>query len=164
MAEYAKELYNREKHGKRYRNPGGSRSWEAGMELSEMIWKLNRLMAWNRELYHQAAFHLGLTDSEMMIFRALLSEPGPLTQADIARYCFQSRQTINSSLLKMQAQGDLELFQKGQQRKKWIRLTEQGRRRAQATVARMKEAEEAAAGSCTPEEWEAATHKPYMPR
>ena len=31
-----------------------------------------------------------------------------------------------------------------------------GRRRAQATVARMKEAEEAAAGSCTPEEWEAA--------
>ena len=94
------------------------------MELSEMIWKLNRLMAWNRELYHQAAFHLGLTDSEMMIFRALLSEPGPLTQADIARYCFQSRQTINSSLLKMQAQGDLELFQEGQQRKKWIRLTE----------------------------------------
>ncbi|MGN0362354.1 MAG: MarR family winged helix-turn-helix transcriptional regulator [Bilifractor sp.] len=68
----------------------------------------------------------GLAAGDLIILYALLTEDRPLTQSEIARFLFRSRQTINSSLQKMQQQGLLKLVPDNG-RKKRILLTQKGR-------------------------------------
>lgn len=67
-----------------------------------------------------------LAPGDLVILYALLTEDRPLTQSEIARFLFRSRQTINSSLRRMQQQGLLELLP-GDGRKKQILLTQRGK-------------------------------------
>lgn len=74
-----------------------------------------------------------LAAGDLVVLYALLTEDRPLTQSEIARFLFKSRQTINSSLQKMHQQGFLELVP-GEGRKKRIVLTQKGKEITQQYV------------------------------
>ncbi|MCC6095173.1 MAG: MarR family transcriptional regulator [Eubacterium sp.] len=67
-----------------------------------------------------------LAATDLVVLYALLTEDRPLTQSEIARFLFRSRQSINSSLQKMRQQGLLKLIP-GEGKKKRILLTQKGK-------------------------------------
>ena len=83
---------------------------------------INRKMGLPKEIVRTPSLAAG----DLVVLYALLTEDRALTQSEIARFLFRPRQTINSSLQRMQQQGLLEL-QADKGRKKKILLTEKGR-------------------------------------
>ena len=83
---------------------------------------INRKMGLPKEIVRSPF----LAPGDLVVLYALLTEDRALTQSEISRFLFRPRQTINSSLHRMQQQGLLEL-QADRGRKKKILLTEKGK-------------------------------------
>ena len=88
--------------------------------------------------YHDAALKLGMSDSAMVILYTVCSYGGECLLSDMTSGV--SKQTINSALRKLEADGVVrsEVFEG---RKKKVHLTEKGRRLAKDTVYRVIEIE-----------------------
>lgn len=93
--------------------------------------RFNLLMSEIDSAYHQAAQRLGLSDSAMMILYTLCSGDGECMLSDITA-CV-GKQTVNSALRKLEADGMVTAEQAGGRKKK-LRLTESGRALAENTV------------------------------
>lgn len=104
--------------------------------LAEEMRSINYLLSEIDAAYHEASQRLGLADSAMQILYILCSQGGACLLRDICRQSGTSKQTINSALRKLEAEGLVygESFD-GKQRR--VCLTEQGRHRAERTVARL---------------------------
>lgn len=100
--------------------------------------------------YHEAATRLGLSDSAMLILYMLSCGGGQCLLRDITRTAV-SRQTVNSALRKLEAEGIVRT-EAADGRKKLLRLTESGRRLAEDTVAKVISAEKEIYSSWTDEE------------
>ena len=119
------------------------------------------LIAFNREtkklddVYRSAAKSCGISECAFWILYTLRVEEKPFTQAEICEFLIEPKQTVNSALKKLEAEGYLTLSGGADQRSKRVCLTDKGERRAKAHVARVPEAEAAALGAMTAAERDA---------
>ena len=119
------------------------------------------LIAFNREtkklddVYRSAAKSCGISECAFWILYTLRVEEKPFTQAEICEFLIEPKQTVNSALKKLEAEGDLILSAGADQRSKRVCLTEKGERFVKAHVDRVPEAEAAALGAMTAAERDA---------
>lgn len=112
--------------------------------------QLNSLINEINAVYHDAAVKLGLSDSVMNILYLLAAGDGVCAVSDI-RKCGLSKQTANSALRKLEAEGAVVLEAAGGLRKN-VRLTEAGTALAEKTVMRIIDIENAICDSWAEEE------------
>ena len=113
------------------------------------------LIAFNREtkklddVYRSAAKSCGISECAFWILYTLRVEEKSFTQAEICEFLIEPKQTVNSALNKLEAEGCLTLSAGADQRSKRVCLTEKGERFVKAHVDRVPEAEAAALGAMT---------------
>ena len=88
--------------------------------------EFNRLYKEMDDLYHDIALKLGLSDSALTIFYAICELGDGCLQKDICSQSFCSKQTINSSIRKLEREGTVYL-KRGKGKNMHIYLTVQGR-------------------------------------
>ena len=97
--------------------------------------KINQIFKSYNHLYHKLAVFYDLSDSAVDILYALRWFKEPCTPTDITDFCCCSKQTIHSSLKKMEADGLLEISISPQNKKnRIVRLTDKGNEIADRTV------------------------------
>lgn len=100
--------------------------------MSKELKEFNSLYKEWGEIYHKISAKLGLSDSEFLIFYALV-ELNLDRQKDIADYFYISKQTINSSVKKLVNTGMIEL-KAAKGRDMQIIFTETGKNFAQEKI------------------------------
>lgn len=106
------------------------------------------------ELYHGLARHLCLSDSAFDILYAIADLGDGCLQRDICRMCYTSKQTINSSIRKLE-QAELIRLQPGKGRDMHIFLTSAGHATVKEKICPVLELERRAFGQLSPEERQA---------
>lgn len=118
------------------------------------IHAFNRVNNEINALYHIASVKAGMSDSENQILYLLFDTGEGITQSVIISSLSLSKQTVNSSIAKMQKEGLLYLSEKtGRQRQ--IYLTEAGKRIIREKIVPLVRLEESIFQSWTKEEREA---------
>lgn len=97
------------------------------MEHQNTRIEFNMLYKEMDELYHTIALNMGLSDSAFLIFYALYEQGDGCLQKDICDAFCLSKQTVHSSIKKLEQEGYLTLSQ-GTGRDKQIRVTPKGSR------------------------------------
>ncbi len=95
--------------------------------------KYNYLMSEIAELYHEAAFKMGISDSVQQILYVVYSENHSCMQSEIYKQSGVSRQTINSAIRRLVQDGIVRL-EKGQGRNTVVCLTDEGIRFAKEKI------------------------------
>ena len=90
--------------------------------------------------YHEMSLKLGLPDSSMIVLYTISNHGDHCPLADICRQSGLSKQTINSALRKLEADGVIRLEMAGS-KNKTVYLTEAGKELAQKTALRIITAE-----------------------
>lgn len=90
--------------------------------------------------YHDAALRMELSDSAMLILYTVCSREGSCLLSDITSTSGVSKQTINSALRKLEAEGIIYLEAFGARKKK-VCFTDKGKQLADHTVLRLIEIE-----------------------
>ena len=102
--------------------------------------RMNYLTSETEALYHQASLKLGVSDSVSIVLYTIYDAQGDCLLSDIYKDSGISKQTINSAIRSLEADGMLRL-ERVTGRTKRIVLTEAGRELMQKTAARLYEAE-----------------------
>ena len=103
--------------------------------------------------YHEAAVRMHLSDSELWLLYALVTNEPGLLQTDLIRITGLSKTTVNSALKKMEREGILALTPGGGRNTR-VELTAAGTQRAEETVCRLVALENRIYESWSPEEQE----------
>ncbi len=111
-----------------------------GLYTSKEMRRFNHLMGETDAVYHDIALKLGLSDSSMMILYTICDVGDCCPLQEICRRSCLSKQTINSALRKMEADGLLYLELSGK-KSKTVHLTEKGTQLANTTAVRLIEME-----------------------
>lgn len=110
------------------------------MKPSDALLRFNHLQSELTMLYHNASVRLGLSDSASQILYTICIEGEGCTLSEICRLSFLSRQTVNSSVKRLEMLNVIRLATcKGRQ--KSVYLTEKGRKLAEETVFKIIDAE-----------------------
>lgn len=104
--------------------------------VSKVMKRYNYLFGEMDAVYHEMAVKMGLSDSAMRILYTICDNGEGCLLRDICRYCGLSKQTINSALRKLEAEGILYLEAAGNKNKK-VCLTEAGKRLTARTAGRI---------------------------
>lgn len=96
--------------------------YKQGEELREFSCLYKEL----EDLYHNIALKIGLSDSAFEVLYAVCALDDGCSQADICQLAFVSKQTINSSIRKLERE-QMIYKTRGKGRTLHIHLTEQGR-------------------------------------
>ena len=96
--------------------------------------EFNEVMKENNDLYSNLAKKFKMSDCMLWILYILREENKVLTQSDICNMMCIPKQTVNSSLKKMEAEGYIELLNINDKRSKQVSLTEKGLDLANNTV------------------------------
>lgn len=112
--------------------------YEQGKDLKEF----NRLYREMDQIYHGLAVRAGMSDSAFVILYTIVELGEGCLQKDIAEWCSLSRQTVNSSIQKLKAQGYLSI-DAGGGREKGIFLTEEGKQLVEKKIFPVMEMEQA---------------------
>ncbi|MCD2491269.1 MarR family transcriptional regulator [Lacrimispora sp. NSJ-141] len=94
-------------------------------EKHPVLQEFDRLNNAIDEFYHEIAAMQGLSDSAYAILQAILVLGNGCTQTEIYKYTFSNKQTVNSSVKKLNQDGLIE-FQAGVGRELKIYLTAKG--------------------------------------
>ncbi len=94
----------------------------------------NEIIKENDELYRHLAKSFRMPECTFWILYSLRTAPAPLTQSELCRMLYEPKQTVNSALKKLEAEGCLFLAQGSDLRSKTISLTEKGEALAGETV------------------------------
>lgn len=121
--------------------------------VTQMLAEYTRLHSEMDGLYHTLAVRAGLSDSALDILYALCVLGDGCLQRDVCALSFTSKQTIHSSIQKLEQDGLLRL-QPGQRREVHIRLTPRGSRLIQEKVLPILDLERQAMACLSPEERE----------
>ena len=105
------------------------------------------------DLYHEIASHLDLSDSGYAVMRVFLILGDSCTQTEICRYASLAKQTVNSSVKRLERQG-LIFFEESSGRERRIRLTAAGEEMVYDRIRLIEEAENAAFCEMTEQEQE----------
>jgi len=104
------------------------------------------------DVYRGMARHFGLSDCALWMIYFIWESDTAYTQSEICGKLFQSKQTINSAMKKLEETGYLELRHiRNNKKSKQIFLTAKGVRLAKQTADKILEVERAAF-SCLPEQ------------
>ena len=98
------------------------------------------------------AKQMNLTDMAMWALYTLRVEPGEMTQSRMCEFLHEPKQTINSALKKMEADGLITLQSGSNRRTKTIHLTAAGEALARETADRVAETEQQALAQFSEEE------------
>lgn len=101
--------------------------------MSKNLREFNRLFKEFNDLYHEAALKLGLSNSAFDILYAICELGDGCLQRDICEATFMPKQTINSSIRKLELEGYLVLTH-GKGRSMHISLTENGMKLLESTI------------------------------
>lgn len=125
---------------------------------SKVMKRINYLITETDAAYHDAAVRLGLSDSAMQILYTMCDyeegEPCPLQE--VCRRTGISKQTINSAIRKLEAEGIVYLESAGAKFKN-LRLTEAGKSLTDRTVRKIIQIENSIVGS-----WPAEDAEKYL--
>ena len=102
--------------------------------------RCNHLLGEIESVYHEMSLKFGLSDSTMIILYTICDEGDACLLKDICSRSGLSKQTINSALRKLEAEGIVYLEAAGS-REKNVCLTQKGRELAETTAIRVIEAE-----------------------
>jgi len=109
--------------------------------LQERLNVLNRQFKAVDAIYRNAANYFGIPESAFWILY-IVSDGEQYTQYDLCSTWFYSKQTINSAISKLVAEGFITLESKMDARnRKIIKLTTKGKRIIASTINRVKDAE-----------------------
>ena len=106
------------------------------MIASDALRRFNHLQSELTMLYHNASVRLGLSDSAMQILYTICCEGEGCPLAEICRLSFLSRQTVNSSIRRLEGLGIIYL-ETCRGRQKAVYFTDKGRELANDTAARI---------------------------
>lgn len=115
-----------------------------------LLWEYTRLYKEYDSIFHDIALAVGLSDSAFCILYHIMELGDGCLQRDICKETFLSKQTIHSSIQKLQQQGYLAL-EPGKGRNMHIHLTGSGRELLQKVVLPVRGLEEAAFDKLGPE-------------
>ena len=101
---------------------------------SKRMIEFNEVMKENNDLYSNLAKKFKMSDCMLWILYILREENKVLTQSDICNMMCIPKQTVNSSLKKMEAEGYIELLNINDKRSKQVSFTEKGLDLANNTV------------------------------
>lgn len=104
------------------------------------IRRINFLTSEMNSIYHQASLRLGISDSVSITLYTIQDRSENCLLSDVYKSSGVSRQTINSAIRKLEADGMLYLEPYAGRSKKIV-LTDKGRDSIRQTVARLLEAE-----------------------
>lgn len=113
-----------------------------GNYISKDMKRYNYLLGEMEAVYHGMSLKLGLSDSASMILYTICEEGDSRLLSEICRLTGLSKQTVNSSIRKLEARGVLYL-EKADSKSKRVYLTNAGKELAKQTVLRMQQAENA---------------------
>ena len=102
-------------------------------KTNELLRKFNRIDKELDDLYHEVALKMGISDSAFSIFYILHELGDGCLQKDICYEAFANKQTVHSSIRKLEQDGYLYLKQ-GRGRDKHIFLTEAGKQFVQTHI------------------------------
>lgn len=117
----------------------------------DAIHQINYLTSEMESLYHQASLKLGITDSVSIVLYTIYDAKENCLLSDIYKKSGISKQTVNSAIRSLEADGILYLEQYTGRAKKII-LTEEGKKYVNSTVAKLYKAEVQAFDSWSTEE------------
>ena len=103
---------------------------------STQLRRFSRLIGETDAAYHEIAQRLGLSDSAFQILYTLYDEGGACPLRDICAYSGLTKQTVNSALRKLEAEGSVT-SESADARHKTVRLTPEGAALAERTVAQV---------------------------
>jgi len=109
--------------------------------LSKDMKRCNHLQSEIDAVYHEASLKFGLSDSESIILYTLCSYDGVSSVSNVVQISGLSKQTVSSSLHKMEREGIVILESDGPKTKK-VCLTEKGRKLSDNTIVRLFRAED----------------------
>ena len=110
--------------------------------IEEQRKRYNKIYCQYNKLYHDFALKSDFSDTTLWIFYALYKTEKPLNQNDLATYIGVPKQTVNSAIKQLEAQGFLQLIKKeGVKNYKIIELTLKGKEKCANTVAHLIRAE-----------------------
>ncbi len=115
--------------------------------------KFNYMTYEINELYHEAAFKAGVSDSVHCILYVLCAENYRCLQSELYKQSGISRQTINSAIRRMENEG-MAYLEKGQGRNTIVCLTEEGIRFARERIEPLYRAENEIFAEWSPDEVE----------
>ena len=101
---------------------------------SKRMLEFNEVMKENNDLYSNLAKKFKMSDCMLWILYILREENKVLTQSDICNMMCIPKQTVNSSLKKMEAEWYIELLNINDKRSKQVSFTEKGLDLANNTV------------------------------
>lgn len=120
---------------------------------TEKLKRFNYLFGEIEAVYHEAALKFGLSDSAMLVLYAICNNGENCLLSDIIHLSGASKQTINSALRKLEAEGIVYL-EAVNGKKKNVCLTKKGRELADRTVIRLLDIENGIFDSWSLEEQE----------
>lgn len=124
------------------------------MALNNEIFKRFNILAWDTDaLYHKISLALGITDSELNILYVIYFNGGKVRLSDIVRYSGLMKQTVNSSLRKLEEKKILTL-ENVDGKSKAVSLTSGGFKLCENTVKHLIEWEDKALSSFSSDEME----------
>ena len=115
------------------------------------IHRINYLTTEMQALYHQSSLKLGITDSVSIVLYSIYDAGSECLLSDVYKNSGISKQTVNSAIRGLEADGILYL-EKHNGRSKKIVLTDKGKAYVEKTAARLYQAESDAFDSWTEEE------------
>lgn len=131
------------------RSGGGS---DMDQHSHQMLMTYNREMKLLDDLYRGAAKRCGIAECAFWILYTLRVEDKSFTQAEICEFLIEPKQTVNSALKKLEAEGYLALSAGADQRSKLVRLTEKGEQLARLRIDPVPEAEAGALRAMSPDD------------
>lgn len=102
--------------------------------LSKKMLEFNEIMKETDDLYRNLAKKFKMSDCMLWILYILREDDRAVTQSDICNMMCLPKQTVNSSLKKMESEGYIELLNINDKRSKQVCLTEKGIDLANNTV------------------------------
>lgn len=107
-------------------------------DSSKTIKRYNHLLSEIDGVYHEMSWKLGLSDSAMIVLYTICDsdKKNSCLLQDICCRSGLSKQTVNSAIRKLEAEGILYL-ESATPKSKMVRLTEAGRRLAEQTAGRI---------------------------
>lgn len=102
--------------------------------MSKRLFEYNSIIKENDDIYRQIARQFGFSECTFWILYSLREDNICLTQRKLCSMLSQPKQTVNSALKKLEADGYLKLCSGEDRRHKLIQLTEKGEALARKTL------------------------------
>lgn len=112
--------------------------------IDPWLLEYNNILRDNDGVYRDAARKLNVSETTLWILYTFRAEARPMTQSYMCQRLHQPKQTVNSALKQLEAQGCISLCAGGDRRTKEIVLTEKGEALAEKTADQVIAAEEQA--------------------